>query len=208
MEDHLVIGIDISNGKSISALTVARHYKGNIEILNQFFDEEAEELYYKLINIYSPDIEEIKNKAIAKSMASMNNLYSHKELLELIVEIKKLKDYTEKERNYILAHSTPSKIREMLTYFWLTHTNDVFFNYFGFNWIPPIELREKVQKKINSLNLQNIKIEIPFLKTVDVENVIARNEMLNAANKLMYDYSMIPKELFKNELMKGATNEN
>ena len=121
--------------------------------------------------------------------------------------MKKLKNYTEKERNYILAYSTPSKIREMLTYFWLTHTNDVFFNYFGFNWIPPIELREKVQKKINSLNLQNIKIEIPFLKPVDVENVIARNEMLNAANKLMNDYSMIPKELFKNELMKGATNE-
>ena len=82
MEDHLVIGIDISDGKSISVLTVARHYKGNIEILNQFFDEEAEELYYKLINIHSPDIEEIKNKAIAKSMASMNNLYSHQELLE------------------------------------------------------------------------------------------------------------------------------
>lgn len=207
MEDHLVIGVDISNGKSISALTVARHNKGNIEIVNQFFDEEAEELYYKLINIHSPDIEEIKSKAVAKSMASMNNLYSYKELLELIVEIKKLKDYTEKERNYILAHSTPSKIREMLTYFWLTHTNDVFFNYFGFNWIPPMELREKVQKKINSLNLQNIKIEIPFLKTVDVENVIARNEMLNAANKLMYDYSIIPKELLKNDFMKGATNE-
>lgn len=207
MEDHLVIGVDISNGKSISALTVARHFKGNIEIVNQFFDEEAEELYYKLINIHSLDIEEIKNKAIAKSMASMNNLYSYKELLELIVEIKKLKDYTEKERNYILAHSTPSKIREMLTYFWLTHTNDVFFNYFGFNWIPPMELREKVEKKINSMNLQNVKIEIPFLKPVDVENVITRNEMLNAANKLMYDYSMLPKELFNNNFMKGATND-
>ena len=95
MEDHLVISVDISNGKSISALTVARHCKGNIEIVNQFYDEEAEELYYKLINIHSPDMEEIKNKAIAKSMASMKNLYSHKELLELIVEIKKLKDYTE-----------------------------------------------------------------------------------------------------------------
>lgn len=207
MEDHLIIGVDISNGKSISALTVARHCKGNIEIINQFYDEEAEELYYKLINIHSLDIEEIKNKAIAKGMASMNNLYSYQELLELIVEIKKLKDYTEKERNYILAHSTPRKIREMLTYFWLTHTNDVFFNYFGFNWIPPIELREKVQEKINSMNLQNIKIEIPFLKPVDAENVIARNEMLNAANKLMYNYSTIPKELLKNDFMKGATNE-
>lgn len=45
MEDHLVISVDISNGKSISALTVARHCKGNIEIVNQFYDEEAEELY-------------------------------------------------------------------------------------------------------------------------------------------------------------------
>lgn len=207
MEDHLVISVDISNGKSISALTVARHCKGNIEIVNQFYDEEAEELYYKLINIHSPDMEEIKNKAIAKSMESMNNLYSHKELLELIVEIKKLKDYTEKERNYILAHSTPSKIREMLTYFWLTHTNDVFFNYFGFNWIPPLELREKVQKQINNIDLQNAKIEIPFLKPIDAENVVARNEMLNVANKLMYDYSMLPKELLKNNFMKGATNE-
>lgn len=207
MEDHLVISVDISNGKSISALTVARHCKGNIEIVNQFYDEEAEELYYKLINIHSPDMEEIKNKAIAKSMASMNNLYSHKELLELIVEIKKLKDYTEKERNYILAHSTPSKIREMLTYFWLTHINDIFFNYFGFNWIPPLELREKVQKQINNIDLQNAKIEIPFLKPIDAENVVARNEMLNVANKLMYDYSMLPKELLKNNFMKGATNE-
>lgn len=207
MEDHLVISVDISNGKSISALTVARHCKGNIEIVNQFYDEEAEELYYKLINIHSPDMEEIKNKAIAKSMASMNNLYSHKELLELIVEIKKLKDYTEKERNYILAHSTPSKIREMLTYFWLTHTNDILFNYFGFNWIPPLELREKVQKQINNIDLQNAKIEIPFLKPIDAENVVARNEMLNVANKLMYDYSMLPKELLKNNFMKGATNE-
>lgn len=207
MEDHLVISVDISNGKSISALTVARHCNGNIEIVNQFYDEEAEELYYKLINIHSPDMEEIKNKAIAKSMASMNNLYSHKELLELIVEIKKLKDYTEKERNYILAHSTPSKIREMLTYFWLTHTNDIFFNYFGFNWIPPLELREKVQKQINNIDLQNAKIEIPFLKPIDAENVVARNEMLNVANKLMYDYSMSPKELLKNNFMKGATNE-
>lgn len=204
MGDYLVIGVDISDGKSISVLTVARHCKGNIEVVNQFYDEEAEELYYKLINIHTPSIEEIKNKAIAKSMISMKKLYSQKELLELIEETKKLQDYTEKERNYILANRTSSKIREMLTYFWITHTNDVFFNYFGFNWIPPIELREKIQKQINDVDMKNVNIEIQFLKPVDVENVIARNEMLNAANKLMYDYSMLPKELFKNDFMKGA----
>jgi len=208
MEDHLVIGVDISNGKSISVLTVARHCKGNIEVVNQFYDEEAEELYYKLINIHTPDIEEIKNKAIAKSMVTMKKLYSQKELLELIEETRKLQDYTEKERNYILAHNTPSKIKEMLTYFWLTHTNDVFFNYFGFNWVPPMELQEKVRKKMNNINKTTIDIEIPFLKSLDAENVIVRNEMLNAANKLMYDYSMLPKELFNNNLMKGATNED
>lgn len=207
MEDHLIIGVDISNGKSISALTVARYCKGNIEIVNQFYDEEAEKLYYKLINIHYPDIEEIKNKAIAKSMVSMNNLYSHKELLEFIERTKALKYYTEKERNYILENNTPRKIREMLAYFWLTHTNDEFFNYFGFNWIPPIELREKIQKQINNVDMKNVNIEIPFLKPVDIENVITRNEMLNAANKLMYDYSMLPKELFNNNLMKGATND-
>lgn len=204
MEDYLVIGVDISNGKSISALTVARYCKGNIEVVNQFYDEEAEKLYYKLVNIHTPNIEEIKNKVIAKSMVSMKKLYSQKELLELIEKTRKLQDYTERERNYILAHSTPSKIREMLTYFWLTHTNDVFFNYFGFNWIPPIELRKKIQKQINNIDMQNVNIEISFIKPIDTENVIARNEMLNAANKLMYDYSMIPKELFNNNFMKGA----
>lgn len=207
MEDHLVIGVDISNGKSISVLTVARHCKGNIEVVNQFYDEEAEELYYKLINIHTPDIEKIKNKAIAKSMVTMKKLYSQKELLELIEDIRKLQDYTEKERNYILAHNTPSKIKEMLTYFWLTHTNDVFFNYFGFNWVPPMELKEKVQKKMNNINKTTIDIEIPFLKSLDAENVVVRNEILNATNKLMYDYSILPKELFNNNLMKGATND-
>lgn len=207
MEDHLVIGVDISNGKSISVLTVARHCKGNIEVVNQFYDEEAEGLYYKLINIHTPDIEKIKNKAIAKSMVTMKKLYSQKELLELIEDIRKLQDYTEKERNYILAHNTPSKIKEMLTYFWLTHTNDVFFNYFGFNWVPPMELKEKVQKKMNNINKTTIDIEIPFLKSLDAENVVVRNEMLNATNKLMYDYSILPKELFNNNLMKGATND-
>lgn len=188
------------------------NYKEKSIILNKWNYEKHKYEKYCVpsewnVKIYTGNMEEIKNKAIAKSMASMNNLYSHKELLELIVEIKKLKDYTEKERNYILAHSTPSKIREMLTYFWLTHTNDIFFNYFGFNWIPPLELREKVQKQINNIDLQNAKIEIPFLKPIDAENVVARNEMLNVANKLMYDYSMLPKELLKNNFVKGATNE-
>ena len=203
MEDHLIIGVDISNGKSISALTVARHCKGNIEIVNQFYDEEAEKLYYKLINIHYPDIEEIKNKAIAKSMVSMNNLYSYQELLEFIERTKVLKYYTEKERNYILENNTPRKIREMLAYFWLTHTNDEFFNYFGFNWVPPIRLKEKIQKQINNVGIQSINIKIPFLKPADIESVIAPREILkNIEEKLTISSVIDPKILIR-----GATNE-
>lgn len=205
MEDHLIIGVDISNGKSISALTVARQNKGNIKIINQFYDDEAEELYSKLVNIHFLDIEKIKNKAIAKSMASMKRLYSDKELLELIEETKKLQDYTEKERNYILVHNTPSKIIEMLTYFWLTHTNDVFFNYFRFNWVPSMELQEKVREKINNINKNIIDIEIPFLKPLDVDAVIARNEMLNAA-KINEEY-LLNKETIKKYYERKVANE-
>lgn len=203
MEDHLIIGVDISNGKSISALTVARHCKGNIEIVNQFYDEEAEKLYYKLINIHYPDIEEIKNKAIAKSMVSMNNLYSQQELLEFIEKTKALKYYTEKERNYILENNTPRKIREMLAYFWLTHTNDEFFNYFGFNWVPPIKLKEKIQKQINNVDIQSINIKIPFLKPADIESVIAPREILKNIEEKLTISSVIDPEI----LIRGATNE-
>lgn len=203
MEDHLIIGVDISNGKSISALTVARHCKGNIEIVNQFYDEEAEELYYKLINIHYPDIEEIKNKAIAKSMVSMNNLYSHQELLEFIERTKALKYYTEKEKNYILENNTPRKIREMLAYFWLTHTNDEFFNYFGFNWVPPIRLKEKMQKQINNVDMQSINIKIPFLKPADIESVIASREILKNIEEKLTISSVIDPKIF----IRGATNE-
>lgn len=203
MEDHLIIGVDISNGKSISALTVARHCKGNIEIVNQFYDEEAEKLYYKLINVHYPDIEEIKNKAIAKSMVGMNNLYSHQELLEFIERTKALKYYTEKERNYILENNTPRKIREMLAYFWLTHTNDEFFNYFGFNWVPPIKLKEKIQKQINNVDIQSINIKIPFLKPPDIESVIAPREILKNIEEKLTISSVIDPEI----LIRGATNE-
>jgi len=49
IEDRLTIGVDISNGRDISGVCVARHKNGICTIINQFFGEEAEELYKKLI---------------------------------------------------------------------------------------------------------------------------------------------------------------
>lgn len=93
----------------------------------------------------------------------------------------------------------------MLTYFWLTHTNDVFFNYFRFNWVPPMELQEKVREKINNINKNIIDIEIPFLKPLDVDAVIARNEMLNAA-KINEEY-LLNKETIKKYYERKVVNE-
>ena len=77
----------------------------------------------------------------------------------------------------------------MLTYFWLTHTNDDFFNCFGFNWVPSIELRKKVQEKINSLNLQNIKREVPFLKPIELpESKILNAIEFNITNSSLINY--------------------
>lgn len=50
MEDSLVIGYDNSNGKDHTCLVVGRKSGRGIIITNEFFDEEAEEIYNKLTN--------------------------------------------------------------------------------------------------------------------------------------------------------------
>lgn len=50
MEDCLEIGIDISEGKDKSCITICRREGRGYRIINQLFDKEAEDIYYKLIN--------------------------------------------------------------------------------------------------------------------------------------------------------------
>ncbi len=38
--------------------------------------------------------------------------------------------------------------KEYLTKCWLTMSNDSFFDMFGFNWVPPLELQEKVRQRL------------------------------------------------------------
>lgn len=50
MADSLLIGFDSTNGKDISVLIVGRKTPGEVvEIINAFQDEEANELYKRLI---------------------------------------------------------------------------------------------------------------------------------------------------------------
>lgn len=202
MEDCLIIGIDISKGQDISCMTVARKNGEKMQVINQLFNEEAEEIYYKLINIHAKmEFQTIREEAINRGMGKIQNIYSHKDILETIKATMKLKKYAEKEREYILNYNTPKKIREILAAFWLTHTNDEFYNYFGFNWVPPIETQEEARKVI-SMNGEKT-LNIPLLKRVDIERVIAPREILkNIENKLTISAAIDPKTFIR-----GATNE-
>jgi len=48
--DFLTIGVDLSNGKDLSCVTVARQKGNTREVINSFFGEEAEWMYARLIN--------------------------------------------------------------------------------------------------------------------------------------------------------------
>ena len=114
MEDCLIIGIDISKGKDISCMTVARKKGRGMQIINQLFNEEAEDTYYKLINIQAKmEYPKIREEAINRGMGKIQNIYSYKEILEVIEETIKLKNYTDKERQFILNHNKPRKMRRI-----------------------------------------------------------------------------------------------
>lgn len=202
MEDCLIIGIDISKGQDISCMTVARKNGEEMQVINQLFNEEAEDIYYKLINIHAKmEFQTIREEAINRGMGKIQNIYSYKDILETIKATTELKKYAEKEREYILNYNTPKKIKEILAAFWLTHTNDEFFNYFGFNWVPPMEIQEEARKVIN-MNIEKT-LNIPLLKRADIESIIAPREILkNIEEKLTISSAIDPKTF-----MRGATNE-
>ena len=205
MEDCLIIGVDISKKESISCMTVARKNGDEIQIINQFFNEEAEDLYYKIINIHAKSsFPIIKKEAINRGMSKLQNIYSLKEILEVIEITNKFKNYNTKEIEYIINHNTPKKIREILAAFWLTHTNDEFFNYFGFNWIPNTEIQQVARKQLEKNNIKNNELaELPMLKREDIGTYILPKETLNSIENNIQILSMIEPRNF----LKGATNE-
>ena len=53
MEDCLIIGIDIAEGKDISCMSVIRKNGEEMQVINQLYNKEAEDIYYKLINVHA-----------------------------------------------------------------------------------------------------------------------------------------------------------
>lgn len=202
MEDCLIIGIDISKGQDISCMTVARKNGEEMQVINQLFNEEAEDIYYKLINIHAKtEFQTIREEAIKRGVGKIQNIYSYKDILETIKATMELKKYAEKEREYILNYNTPKKIKEILAAFWLTHTNDEFYNYFGFNWVPPMEIQEEAKKVIN-MNIERT-LNVPLLKRADIESIIEPREMLKNIEEKLTISSAIDSKIF----LRGATND-
>lgn len=127
MEDCLIIGIDIAEGKDISCMSVIRKNGEEMQVINQLFNKEAEE-----------------------------------------------------------------------------HTNDEFFNYFGFNWVPPIEIQEEARKAISTVRKQELEelMKMPLLKKSDIEKIIKPEELLKNIEKNITTEFCVPKNY-----LKGATYE-
>ena len=48
MEDRLIIGIDSSKEEDHTCLIVGRKNRRGMTVINEFYDEEAKQVYYKL----------------------------------------------------------------------------------------------------------------------------------------------------------------
>lgn len=205
MEDCLIIGIDISEGKDISCMTVARKSGEEVQVINQLFNEEAEDIYYRLINIHvKNNYPKIKEKAIRKNITRIQNIYSYKEILEAIDYTLKIKDYTDKQIQFILNHNTSKKIQGILATFWLTHTNDEFFNTFGFSWVPPMKIQEEAREQLNIRAREKV-MQVPLIeiKNNEINNIledIQKGMINNISNAHIQKFC-------NNNLMRGATDE-
>lgn len=207
MEDCLIVGIDISKGKDISCMTVARKKERGMQIINQLFNEEAEDIYYRLINISAKaEYPIIREESVKRGMTKISNMYSDKELLETIEYTTKIQNYSDSERNYILNHCAPKKVSEILTAFWLKSTNDEFFNYFKFNFVPNMEIQEEVRQKLDMFSQKDIeKIQIPLIK---INNNWNEDFFKEIQENITKEISNIDVQKFYNgKFMRGATDE-
>ena len=63
------------------------------------------------------------------------------------------------EKYIIAIRGSQRKVydKAYLTKCWLTMSNDTFYNIFGFNWVPPLELQEKVRQRLPGRALWDVK---------------------------------------------------
>lgn len=58
-----------------------------------------------------------------------------------------------------------------LAMFWLTHSNDCFYETFGFSWVPSDKLQQLARKKLNQSNGVVVGIDLGFDKDIQVNHI-------------------------------------
>lgn len=68
-----------------------------------------------------------------------------------------LSQFGDKVVVYDLNHKKRAEYtKEYLTEMWLTMSNDSFFKLFGFSWVPPLELQDKIKDKLHKQLMNNL----------------------------------------------------
>lgn len=128
-------------------------------MINQINGEDAEYLYNSLVGNPEKSLEALRKE----------NKELFIDVLRSQVRLNPVLDRVE-NRNEIIVKTevgifTYSKLK--LAIFWLTHSNDIFFNTFGFNWVPDLGLQEVARSELNKKISVGIDFGVEMSKQVN-----------------------------------------
>lgn len=161
---------------------------------------------YRFLDNINDNASELYNILIGKSQKNNKKTKRDKRKKEFIKNIEKnccfdIANKIEETKENIIAYTDFGKkvySKKKLTMFWLTHSNDLFFNTFGFSWVPDSKLQELVRKELNLQHFEEKKVivideikTLPIIpnciledicKSINIENVI-KNDMFSGRLK-------------------------
>lgn len=133
----------------ISCITV---FDGFGQLINQINNDDADYIYNSLVGNPKKCLKELReeNRKLFKDA-----LKAHKRYDPIISK-------TETDDSIIIntEMGTIIYLKIKLAIFWLTHSNDCFYETFGFNWVPSSKLQDLARKKLN----ESMNVGIDFAK--------------------------------------------
>lgn len=168
----------------ISCMTVFNQFGA---LINQLNNEEAEHIYNLLVGNPGSYLKRLKedNKKlyidVLKSYIKYDPIIEKQENVDFIII---------KTEMGIIKYS---KLK--LAIFWLTHSNDIFYNTFGFSWVPDLKLQDIARNRIN----KELFLGVDFGKkeSQQVEKIKIIPPKAFDLNKIELDYFIE----FKSEMM-------
>lgn len=169
---NLKINYKILND-GISCMTVFNQFG---TLINQLNNEEAEHIYNLLVGNPDSYLKRLKedNKKLYIDVLKSYIKYDH------IIEKQENADFIIiKTEMGIIKYS---KLK--LAIFWLTHSNDIFYNTFGFSWVPDLKLQDIARNRINKESQQVEEIKIIPPKAFDL-NKIELDDFIEFKSEMM-----------------------